>query len=129
MDYVMPTEFWITERFGPALLNFLDKNDFRYRDEQYECNKYAKTASTLADWAHLKTKNEESALAFGCFGFLTKEGAGHMINFAIHRDNKKELYLAFYEPQPQRGTLTWKCLKPVELTKEEISSCISCVLL
>jgi len=43
----------------------------------------------------------------------------HAISVAIHRDENGNLYVAFYEPQPNPS-----CLQPKILTPDEIQSCI-----
>lgn len=131
-EYVLPTDGWITTKLGPALDKFFFDTGIKYGEDQYDCNKFAKTASTIADWCWNKTKTENAALAFGMFAYL--ESGGHMINIAVHRDQNSKLYLAFYEPQPsapEDGTVIFKpiCLTKRTLSTEDIQSCIACLFL
>ena len=130
-NYIMTTPEWITTKLGDSLNKFFFDTGIKYSYEQYDCNKFAKTASTIADWCWVKTKKEGAALAFGLFGYVS--GGGHMINIAVHRDENSKLYVAFYEPQPgvSEGTLAFQlvCLTKLNLNKEDIQSCVTCLFL
>ena len=129
--YIFPTENWISKELGASLNKFFFDTGIKYQDDQYDCNKFAKTASTIADWCWAKTKVKDAALAFGIFGFM--RGFGHAINIAVHRDANHKLYLAFYEPQPSiaEGSSAFSliCLTKLNLTKEDIQSCVTCLFL
>lgn len=126
-DYVMPTPGWITKDLSASMNKFLFNSGIKFNYNQFDCKKFAKTASTIADWCWAKTTNKEAALAFGMFGYLT---ALHAINVAIHRNDKQELYLAFYEPQlgipGDHAVFSPICLTPVTLTQDDIASCLFC---
>lgn len=124
-DFVLPTPQWIMNDLGSSMDKFFFDTGIKYEYNQYECGKFAKTATTIADWAWAKTTTREVALAFGMFGYL--ESGGHMINIAVHRDDTNKLYLAFYEPQPTIPNFV--CLTKKILTPEDIQSCIACLFL
>ena len=124
-DFVLPTPHWIMNDLGASMGKFLFDTGIKFEYNQYECNKFAKTATTIADWSWAKTTTREVALAFGMFGYL--ESGGHMINIAVHRDDTNKLYLAFYEPQPIPPNFV--CLTKKTLSKEDIQSCIICLFL
>lgn len=131
-QFVLPTPEWITNKLGASLDKFFFDTGIKYGENQYECNKYAKTATTIADWCWAKTKTKDVALAFGMFGYLAGIG-GHMINIAVHRNESNGLYLAFYEPQPSapedKAVFQTVCLTKRTLPQESISSCVSCLFL
>lgn len=128
-EYVLPTRAWITEKLGPALDKFFFDTGISFRWEQFECNKYAKTASTIADWCWAKTGPREAALAFGVFTYGSEGGrrvGPHTLNIAIHRDESGKLFPAFYEPMRDAATV---CMTPVELSDSELSSSFACLFL
>jgi hypothetical protein len=131
-EFVLPTSHWITHDLGASLDKFFFDTGIKFGYNQYECNKFAKTATTIADWSWAKTKTRDVALAFGMFGYIGGVD-GHMINIAVHRDSASKLYLAFYEPQPfvAEGEMAFRlvCLTQKTLSKEDIRSCISCLFL
>lgn len=131
-DYVMTTPDWITGKLGKALNKFFFDTGIKAQYSQYDCNKYAKTASTIADWCWATTRDEAAALAFGMFAYIGDLGP-HMLNIAIHRHEDENLHVAFYEPQPgiEEGTIAFApiCLLPKILDAQSVRSCLSCLFL
>jgi hypothetical protein len=131
-NFVLPTPEWITNDLSKALNDFFFYSGIKYEENQYDCNRFAKTASTIADWCWAKTKTEDAALALGMFGYFYGIN-GHVITIAVHRDEQGKLYLGFYEPQPsaEEGKVSEiiLCLTKRTLYLEDIQSCISCLFL
>lgn len=125
--FVMPTPEWIQGELGVALRNFFWSTGIQYSDTQFDCNRFAKSAATVADWCWVRTEKRDAALAFGVFTYLEGFG-GHAINVAVHRRADQSLYLAFYEPQPTRngGQFIELCLTPVEISPEQLRLCLGC---
>lgn len=131
-DFVLTTPDWITNKLGAAMNKFLFDTGIKFQYEQFDCVKFAKTASTIADWCWAETKVDETSLAFGLFAFISDDGP-HMINVAVHKDQQGKLFVAFYEPQPGvpdgHATFSTVCLLPQKLEKEAIQSCLGCLFL
>ena len=115
-DYELPDPDWIKHDLSKAFSKFLFDTGIVFNSEQYDCNKFAKSASTIADWCWAKTNKTEAALAFGLMGI-----PGHMLCVAAHIDGVK-----FYEPQPM-GMNQTATLTESNLTKEGILECFTCI--
>lgn len=124
-DYELPEPSWVTGELGASLREFLFNARVQFVNEQFDCNKFAKMASTIADVCWARTRREEAALAFGMFATV-----GHMLCVAVHVGPGGALYPAFYEPQPSvHGASSYAlvCLEEVKLPESELVSCVSCI--
>lgn len=110
--------FWIVGTLGKHLSSALESAGITYSDA-FDCNRFSKIASAIADLHMLKTTTEVPC-AFGTFAYYPESADyGHSINVAAHWESDKPdagIYFAFYEPQSQ--------LKPVDLSNKEIRSCL-----
>lgn len=110
--------FWIIGTLGKHLSQALESAGVTYADA-FDCNRFSKIASAIADLHMLKTTTEVPC-AFGTFAYQPDNAdAGHSINVAVHWSSDKpdaEIYFAFYEPQNQ--------LKAIALSPKEIASCL-----
>lgn len=110
--------FWIVGTLGKHLSQALESAGVTYADA-FDCNRFSKIASAIADLHMLRTTTEVPC-AFGTFAYWPEDaGAAHSINVAAHWSSDQpdaEIYFAFYEPQSQ--------LKAVELSAKEIKSCL-----
>ena len=131
-EYELPSPNWITNDLAKAFNSFLFDMGIKWTSNQFDCNKFSKSASTIADWCWVKTRTEETALAFGMFCYGDMFGS-HMLCVAIHCDTGdiNQLRIAFYEPQsisPSRdGSFRTVCLTEKKLTDEDIKSCVACI--
>ena len=126
-SFELPAPDWITVDLAKAFTEFLFKAGITYRDGQFECNKFAKSASTIADWCWVKTRPSLSALAFGIFAY-----PGHMLCLAAHQ-SASGIYLAGYEPQgsvPEGEAYSQPViLKQLTITREEFEACEDCLFI
>lgn len=135
-DYELLTPESITVTLSAQMRDFLFAHSIKWTESLFDCNKFSKLASTLADVDWINTRPAgEAALAFGLFAY-----SGHMINVAVHlklneadpsrQITAEDLRVAFYEPQPQvpdgRRYFTAIPLAPVTLKPEEIKTCLMC---
>ncbi len=136
-DYELPAPSWITGDLSSAFAKFLFDTGIQWTESRFDCNKFSKSASTIADWCWTKTRNaSEAALALGLFAM-----PGHMLNVAIHLKQAEadfsreitvdDLRVAFYEPQPTvpSGEMVYAgvTLREVSLTAEECRNCLDCL--
>lgn len=131
-QYYLPTENWVTKYLGASYLQFLDSVGIEFRDEQWDCDNYAKMATVVADLAFYKTKKKEGSLAFGIFCYWSESNniwGAHAINVAIIRNlTSNKIEFVFFEPQPspvQDIILKHKCLTKIQLPRDEVSSCFA----
>lgn len=131
-EYIMTTPRWITKDLSASMNKFFFDTGIKYQYDQYDCNKFAKTASTIADWCWAKTMVREAALAFGMFAYMSWMGP-HMVNIAVHRNEQGKLYVAFYEPEPSapsdHDVFSLICLLPKTLDEESIRTSFYCLFL
>lgn len=136
-DYELPSPSWIERDLSAAFQTFLFKSGIKWTESQFDCNKFAKSASTIADWCWAETKGAtETALAFGLFAY-----PGHMLNLAVHLVQEHadpsraigadDLRVAFYEPQPTvpPGEMVYSgvTLREVTLSAAERGSSLNCL--
>lgn len=118
LDYELPKPRWIQNELAGAFRRFLFDAELVGRPEQFDCNKYAKLASTMADLCWARTRKSDAALAFGLAGVGL-----HMVNVAVHKDG-----VAFYEPQLQgEGVSGGVSMRRVEHTREDLRLCTVCL--
>lgn len=102
-DYAIPTKEAI-KAFGKRFSAFLwDSHLDSWVEEIWDCDDFAITAKALAaiDNAIWKKKTgNDYGLGFGIAWVMTESGA-HAINFALARNENKELSIDYYEPQIQ----------------------------
>jgi hypothetical protein len=124
-DFECPEPSWITGELREAFESALFRSGIMGREGQYDCNKIAKLASTVADLCWYKTQKSEAVLAFGVLGV-----PGHMVCVAVHTD-ESGLWVGCYDPTPQvppgLPVTDGTTLRPVYFTKEEYQSCLCCI--
>ncbi len=130
--YELPAPDWILNDLAKEFNKFLFDSGITWVEDKFDCNKFSKSVSTIADWKWAKTTSEEAALAFGMFGYSSGLD-GHMLCIAVHCDTGdiNNLRVAFYEPQPSvpegMAVFSTICLTEVKLSEADIKSCVSCL--
>ena len=133
-EFELPAPDWITNDLSKEFNKFLFDTGIKWIEDKFDCNKFSKSVTTIADWKWAKTQSGEAALALGMFGYASELIIdGHMLCVAIHCETVeiKNLRLAFYEPQPSvpEGTAVFNTifLTEIKLTNEDIKSCVACL--
>ncbi len=127
-DFALVTPAWITGPLADAYRDLLFKLGIRWTEDQFDCNKFAKLATTVADLCWVTTRQEDAALAFGMFAT-----PAHMLCVAVHRDDSAPgtLRVAFYEPQPSvpEGEMVFAAvpLRETRLTRAQIQTALACI--
>lgn len=133
-DYELPEANWITGEFREAFNRYLFDNRIKY-SPRFDCNKFAKAASLMADRCWDQEGSTEAVLAFGMFAMVR-----HMMNIAVHlkvspADPSRELVaedlrVAFYEPQPSpvegQAVFSLVTMQEIHLSLVEVQTCVSC---
>lgn len=135
-EYVLPTERWVTDVFGPWFSAKLVAEGYTYRMNSRDCDKFSRKAAALAGDCNAVTEeragnviDELGQSMSPTYGLALGEiWAGtplHARVVAVHRKDGA-LYLAVYEPQPTYGTgmlLTKIAMRQVEFTQKDIPTC------
>jgi hypothetical protein len=117
---------WVLNELSASVNKALFSIDLKFINERFDCDNFSFMATAIAQLCWATTNGApEAGLAFGPFGYITD---GHCIVYCIFDDNGKPV-VKFFEPQPSvRGesALALTCLNEVQLTREDISSCVCC---
>jgi hypothetical protein len=119
LNYELPSEAWVTEKFPTILWDFVhDLKQTKYIEEANDCDDFSKMAAAFAHLLHSNTPNraKRTGLAFGEFYYNINGDSkqGHAINFALARAKSGNIVLLFFDPQTS---------KIVKLNKLELESC------
>ena len=135
-EYVLPTSRWVTEVFAPWFERKLISENYTYRPNSRDCDKFARKAAAYVGDCNAVTEEragnvidelgQAMAQTYGiAFAEIKVVSLRHSINAAIHRPDKK-LVLVAYEPQLSYGDgllLKQATMRVKKLTQEDWNSC------
>ena len=120
--YNCPTKEWIVGPFAKQFNDYLFYNKIQWIENKFDCNKFSKLATCIADMDWLNTPSDENALAYGLIA-----ADGHCITIADHNGE-----IGLYEPQPaipagKDSTYALVTMTPVIWTKDQLKTCVGCL--
>lgn len=119
--FACPTKASI-KSIGRGLSELLASAGLKYKTEAFDCNRFAKLASAMADIGWINSHPTEDAIAFGIMALASRS---HAFNVTVETNSGGAYRFCYYEPQPQNGI----CLAPLKIKKEELTSCVSLLFL
>jgi len=135
-EYVLPTERWITDVFGPWFQAKIVAEGYTYRTHSRDCDKFTRRAASLAGDCNAVTEEragnvidelgQSMSPTYGlAFGEVWVKTPLHAINAVVHRNNG-QLQLVGYEPQPSYGNgvmLDKISMRVVEMNRKDWETC------